>query len=73
MYKKVKPADISTMENQKYEGHNTICQKIREVYHLTQDEEIKYRCREMLSMSKAMHNRLKFYKQQEALRQQESK
>ncbi len=61
-YPKVEPASISKIENVRYLGHNTICEKIRKVYSLTDNEEIKYICREMLTMSKKMHERLKKYK-----------
>jgi len=62
MYKRVEPVSIAEIERKRYLGHNTICQKIREVYALTNDEEIKLRCRIMLKMAKSMHNKLKWYK-----------
>ena len=64
MYQKVEPANIQDMKKRRYENHNTICQKIREVYALTSDEEIKLRCRIMLNMAKKMHERLKKYKEE---------
>ncbi len=71
MYPKVEPASISKIESIRYLGHNTICEKIRKVYSLTDNEEIKYTCREILAMAKKMHERLKKYKE-ESLRSNKS-
>ena len=40
---------------------HTICQKLRELYHMTNDPEIKMGLRVAVSMSKAMQRKLKEY------------
>ena len=64
MYPKVEPASIQDLKRKRYIRHNTICQKIRDVYSLTDNEDIKYICREMFAMAKKMHERLKKYKEE---------
>jgi len=44
-------------------GRNTICSIIRDIYLLTDDEEIKIRCRVAMRMSKSMHYKLVEYKE----------
>jgi len=36
----------------------TICEVLREIYRLTDDEDIRYRCRVATAMAKAMNRRL---------------
>ena len=64
-YKHVDPVPISLMLKQRYHGHNSICEKLREIYMATEDEEIKMKCRIAMAMSKKMHERLKWYKAKE--------
>lgn len=64
MYQKVEPVSIGMMLRKRYHGHNTICEKLREIYMLTDNEEIKLKCRIAMNMSKSMHERLKKYKQE---------
>lgn len=45
-----------------HDGHHTICQTLRDIYSLTDNKEIKLKCRIGMSMAKSMHNRLKFYR-----------
>lgn len=40
----------------------SICQVLREIYHSTEDEEIRYKCRLAVSMAKSMTARLELYK-----------
>lgn len=61
-YKRRKPVPEKEMDKSRYEGHHTVCQTLRDIYHLTDDEEIKYKCRLGMSMTKAMHKKLKKYK-----------
>lgn len=61
-YPRVEPVDHALMMKQRYKGHNSICEKLREIYILTDDEEIKLRCRICVAMAKKMHDRLKWYK-----------
>ena len=64
MYQKVEPVDIAVMKKKRYHGHNTICEKLREIYMLTDNEDIKLKCRIAMTMSKKMHERLKKYKEE---------
>jgi hypothetical protein len=41
---------------------NTICQTIRDIYHKTDDQEIKLKCRIAVTMAKAMEGKLTEYK-----------
>jgi len=64
MYEKVEPTSIAIMKKRRYHGHNTICEKLREIFILTDDEVIKMKCRLAMTMAKKMHNKLKEYKEQ---------
>jgi len=61
-YKKHDPIPVREMDKSRYEGHNSICQKLRDIYHMTDNPEIKYECRIAMAMAKSMHRRLKKYK-----------
>jgi len=63
-YKKYEPVSIKKMLNKRYHGHNTICQKLRDIFVKTEDEDIKLMCREAMAMAKSMHTRLKAYKRE---------
>lgn len=63
MYKRVEPVSVDMMLKKRYHGHFTICEKLREIYLLTDNEEIRLKCRIAMAMSKSMHERLKKYKQ----------
>lgn len=56
------PAPEEEMDRTRWEGHHSVCQTIREIYRMTDNEEIKMKCRLAMSMTKAMHERLKKYK-----------
>jgi len=68
-YKRREPASEAEMNRKEYEGHYTICQFLRDIYHLADDsanaEEIKMKCRIGITMTKAMHKRLMYYKRLE--------
>ena len=64
-YKHHDPVPESEMAFNRYDGHHTICQTLREIYRMTNNEEIKLKCRIGLAMTKAMHKRLKYYKKKE--------
>jgi hypothetical protein len=64
-YEKVEPVPVAKMLRKRYHGHNTICQKLREIFVSTEDEEIKYKCRVAMAMAKKMHERLKHYKRKQ--------
>jgi hypothetical protein len=50
------------MNKHRWDGHHTVCQTIREIYRMTEDPEIKMKCRLAMAMTKAMHEKLKEYK-----------
>jgi hypothetical protein len=62
-YKRVKPVDESDMRKQRYLGHHSVCEKIREIWRATEDPDIKFKCREAMAMTKKMHEKLKKYGQ----------
>jgi len=41
---------------------NTICETLRQIYHLTDNEEIKLKCRVAMTMAKKMAFKLSAYK-----------
>mgnify|MGYP007082026374 CR=1 FL=1 len=59
------PVDRKEMDRSRYEGHHSICQTLRDIFHLTDDEEIKLKCRVGMAMAKAMQEQLKKYKERE--------
>lgn len=61
-YLKREPVPESKMKRRRYKGHNTICQTLRDIYALTDNEEIKLKCRIAMAMAKAMQDKLKEYK-----------
>lgn len=61
-YKRHLPVDVSIMLKKRYYGHHTICETIREIFMMTDNEEIKLKCRLVMSMAKAMNEKLKEYK-----------
>lgn len=63
-YPKIEPVDVNRMRRQKYKGHNTICQELRDIFALSTDETVRYKCRLAMAMAKKMHERLKYYKQE---------
>lgn len=67
-YKHHEPIDISEMDRTRYDGHHSICQTLRDIYHLTDNEDIKLKARVAMSMAKSMHNRLKKYKSEDEAR-----
>ena len=64
-YKKRNPVSIEEMNRSRYEGHHTICQFLRDIFHMTDNEEIKMKCRIGMAMAKAMQEKLKWYKGRE--------
>ena len=64
-YKRREPVAESVMENTRYEGHHTICQTLRDMYHMTDNADIKLKCRLAMAMAKAMQDKLKWYKSRE--------
>jgi len=56
------PVAESEMDRSRWEGHHSVCQTLRDIYHLTDNSEIKLKCRLAMAMTKAMHEKLKEYK-----------
>jgi len=63
--KEREPIDVREMDMKRWEGHRSICQTIRDIYHLTNNEELKLKCRVAMAMTKAMHEKLKEYRAME--------
>lgn len=63
-YKHHEPVDISEMDRTRYDGHHSICQTLRDIYHLTDSEDVKLKTRVAMSMAKSMHTKLKKYKEE---------
>jgi len=61
-YRRHEPVDQKIMDISNYEGHHSICQTLRDIYHLTEDDDIKLKCRVAMSMAKSMQKKLKWYK-----------
>lgn len=57
--------DIGWMDKRKFEGHHSVCQQLRDIYHTTADPSIKLKCRLAMAMTKSMHEKLKWYKTKE--------
>lgn len=63
------PAPMSEMDRNRYKDHFTICQTLRDMYHETTDENIRYKCRLCVAMAKKMNQKLQDYKHVEEERQ----
>ena len=61
----VEPIREGIMVDERYHGHYSVCQKLRDIYMATDNEQIKMDCRIAMMMTKKMHERLKFYKTKE--------
>ena len=64
-YKRRKPVDEKEMLKTRWEGHHTVCQTIRDIYNMTENDEIKLKCRLAMAMAKAMQDKLKHYRRKE--------
>lgn len=63
-YPKVSPVDERVMRRQRYAGHHTICQVLREIYEASDDDNVRLKCRTAMAMAKKMHRKLKDYREQ---------
>lgn len=71
-YPKAEPIDLKAMELTRYDGHHSICQNLRDMYHMADKlrgnpdkeviDEIMMRCRIGMTMAKKMNKKLKWYK-----------
>lgn len=66
-YKQHEPVTERVMLKQRYAGHHTICQTLRDIYVDVDDEDVKLKLRVAMSMAKSMHERLKVYAQKEVV------
>lgn len=57
--------DKADMNKKRYEGHHSVCQTLRDIYHMTDDKDIRLKCRLAMAMTKAMNEKLKAYKAKE--------
>lgn len=64
-YKRRKPVDEKEMLKTRWEGHHTICETLREIYALSDNEDVKLKSRLAMAMAKAMHEQLKRYRSKE--------
>jgi len=64
-YKRRNPVPEAEMDGKRWEGHHTICQFLRDIYHMTNDPNIKMKARIGVSMAKAMNKKLQWYKAKE--------
>lgn len=62
-YQRVDPVSERAMLYSRYHGHHTICETLREIYLIAENEEIKMKCRIAMAMAKKMHNKLKQYRE----------
>jgi len=61
-YKRHEPIDLREMKKTRWDGHHSICQMLRDIYNISDNEDVKYKSRIAMSMAKSMHERLKKYK-----------
>ena len=61
-YKHRDPVPESEMDLSRYEGHHSICQTLRDIYHITDNADVRLKARLAMAMAKAMHMQLKRYK-----------
>jgi len=62
-YKRHDPVPEIVMDKTRFEGHHSVCQILRDIYHLTENEEVKLKARIAMAMAKSMNNKLKKYKE----------
>lgn len=61
-YKRRQPVPVEEMDVTRWHGHHTICQTLRDMYHETQDENIRLKLRLCMAFAKAMNDKLQWYK-----------
>ena len=62
-YPRHKPVSEKAMNRKIYEGENTICQTIRDMYHISDNQDIRLKCRLAMAMAKAMCVKLMEYRE----------
>lgn len=66
--KEHEPESVYEMTRQRYKGHHTICQALRDIYAISDNEDVKMLARLAMAMAKAMHKKLKKYKAKELIK-----
>lgn len=61
-YHRHSPVPESEMDKSRWEGHHSICQTLRDMYHETDDENIRLKLRLCMAFAKAMNKKLQYYK-----------
>jgi len=56
------------MDRTRWKGHHTICQTLRDMYQMMDNEELRLKCRLAMAMAKAMNEKLKWYKNKEEVK-----
>ena len=64
-YKHREPVPEAMMHLADYAGHHSICQTLRDIYHLTDNPDVRIKARLAMAMAKAMNEKLKYYKGKE--------
>lgn len=70
-YKRHDPVPESEMDRDRWQGHHSICQFLRDMYHETDDSNLKLKIRVCMAMAKAMNKKLQEYKHAEEDRQKQ--
>lgn len=56
------PVSEREMDRTRYDGHHSICQTLRDIYHLTDNPDAKLKCRLAMAMAKAMTRKMQAYR-----------
>lgn len=64
-YPRREPVPESEMDRTRYEGHHSVCQQLRDIYHMTDNPDIRLKLRLAMAMTKAMNDKLQYYKHKE--------
>jgi len=64
-YPRREPVPESEMDRTRYEGHHSVCQTLRDIYHMTENPDIRLKLRLAMAMTKAMNEKLQYYKHKE--------
>lgn len=71
-YPRREPVPESEMDRTRWQGHHSICQFLRDMYHETEDQNLKFKIRVCMAMAKAMNKKLQDYKHADEERQRKA-
>lgn len=71
-YKRIERWPHAKMIRTRYNGHYTICAKLKKLYQDTNDEYLKEELAICVAMAKKMHEKLKYYKRKEVQNEHQS-